>query len=105
MAQMYELKYLPIALKDLEDIAEYITHTFKTPDSAINFLNSIEKSILQIQQFPYSNRIYQPIRILENEYRLLPVKNYVVLYIVKEKQVEIHRIIYAKRDITNIIAP
>ena len=37
------------------------------------------------------------------EYRMLPVKNYLVFYVVTEHDVEIHRIVYSKMDITKII--
>ena len=40
---------------------------------------------------------------LESEYRMLPVKNYIVFYVVTEHEVEIHRIIYAKMNIVNHI--
>ena len=42
-------------------------------------------------------------RQIETEYRALPVKNYLVFYVVKEDEVEIHRIVYAKMDLGKII--
>ncbi|MFZ5598240.1 MAG: type II toxin-antitoxin system RelE/ParE family toxin, partial [Bacillota bacterium] len=50
--------------------------------------------------FPYSCRVYQPVKPLEHEYRILHVKNYAVFYTVKEQEklVEIFRVIYTKRD-------
>ncbi|MBS3943562.1 MAG: type II toxin-antitoxin system RelE/ParE family toxin [Dethiobacter sp.] len=48
----------------------------------------------------YSCRIFQPIKPLEREYRVLLFKNYTVFYTIneQEKLVEIYRVIYAKRD-------
>jgi toxin ParE1/3/4 len=99
---MYEIRYLPLAMKDLTDITTYIADHSKAPKAAMDLLNDLDKSISRLEQFPYSCRVYQPIRELENEYRLLPVKNYAVFYVVKEKVVEIHRVVYAKMDLTRI---
>lgn len=53
--------------------------------------------------FPYSCRVYQPVKPLEQEYRIMSVKNYAVSYTVDEqnKLVEITRVFYAKRDLSN----
>jgi toxin ParE1/3/4 len=40
---------------------------------------------------------------LEADYRILPIKNYLVFYVVTEHEVEICRIIYAKMDMENRI--
>lgn len=100
---MYEIRYLPLARKDLIDITIYISDHLKAPKAAMDLLNALDESISRLEQFPYSCKVYQPIRELENEYRLLPVKNYAVFYVVKEKVVEIHRVVYAKMDLTRII--
>lgn len=100
---MYEIKYLPLARKDLSDITAYIADHLKAPKAALDLLNALDESISRLEQFPYSCKVYQPIRELENEYRLLPVKNYAIFYVVKEKVVEIHRVVYAKMDLTKII--
>jgi toxin ParE1/3/4 len=99
---MYEIKYLPLAKKDLTDITTYIAEHLKAPKAAVDLLNELDKSISRLKQYPYSCKVYQPIKGLENEYRLLPVKNYAVFYVVKEQVVEIHRVVYAKMDLTRI---
>lgn len=100
---MYEIKYLPSARQDLTDIITYIADALKAPKAAMDLINVLDESISRLEQFPYSCPIYYPIKRLENEYRLLPVKNYAVFYVVKDKVVEIHRILYAKMDLTKII--
>ena len=99
----YEIRYLPLARKDLTDITNYITDHLKAPKAAMDLLNALDESISRLEKFPYSCKVYQPIRELENEYRLLPVRNYAIFYVVKEKVVEIHRVVYAKMDLTKII--
>jgi toxin ParE1/3/4 len=100
---MYKLRYLPLALKDLRDITDYIADILKAPGAAMDLLDALDESISKLQQFPYSCRVYQRIEDLDSEYRLLPVKNYLVFYVVEEQVVEIHRIVYAKVDLIKII--
>ena len=100
---MYKLKYLPLAQKDLRDITSYIADNLKAPKAAMDLVDAIDHSIRQLQQFPFSCRVYQAIGPLDDEYRMLPVKNYLVFYVVTEHEVEIRRIVYAKMDIINII--
>lgn len=100
---MYRLKYLPLALEDLREITDYIANTLKSPKAALDLLDNLDESILRIQQYPYSCRLYQTFKGLETEYRLLPIRNYAVFYVVKEQVVEIHRIVYAKRDLANFM--
>ena len=100
---MHKLKYLPLAQKDLVDIIDYIADNLKAPKAAMDLIDALDSSIRLLQQFPYSYKVYQPIQPLETEYRILPVKNYLVFYVVTEDLVEIHRIIYSKMDIKNHI--
>ncbi|MDA8226676.1 MAG: hypothetical protein M0T74_03045 [Desulfitobacterium hafniense] len=57
----------------------------------------------RLKQFPYSCKVFMTIKGLGNEYRLLPVKNYAVFYVVKEQVIEIHRVVYAKMDLAKVI--
>ena len=83
---MYKIRYLPIAQKDLQDIALYFLYNLKSPQAAMNFIETFNESILRLKQYPYSCKLYQSQEPLEFEYRFLPVKNYLVFYIVTEKR-------------------
>jgi|SRR5690554_5884475 len=100
---MYEIIYLPIAKKDLADIVTYIANYLNAPQAAMNIIKTLDQSISKLGNFPYSHKVYQSYEALENEYRLLPIKNYAVFYVIKEEVVEIHRVIYAKMDLLKII--
>ncbi|HBQ86267.1 MAG TPA: type II toxin-antitoxin system RelE/ParE family toxin [Syntrophomonas sp.] len=100
---MYEIRYLPMARKDLADIINYIAGHLQAPKAALDLLNSLDEAISRLEQFPYSCEVYQPIRPLTYEYRLLPVRNYAVFYVVKAQVVEIHRIVYSRMDLNKII--
>lgn len=98
---MYKLSYLPLANRDIADAVNYIADELLAPKAALDLLDALDKSISRLKDFPYSCRVYQPVKPLEQEYRIIPVKNYAVFYTVDEKKklVEITRVIYAKRDL------
>ncbi|MDR2617452.1 MAG: type II toxin-antitoxin system RelE/ParE family toxin [Treponema sp.] len=99
----YTIKYLPVAEKDLLEIAVYISERLEAPKAALNFIDEVEKKIVDLKINPYSHRLYRPSKPIDTEYRLLRVKNYLVFYVVVDDIVEIHRIIYNKRDLSKII--
>jgi toxin ParE1/3/4 len=103
MGKMFKLHYMPLALEDLRNISDYIVDTLQAPKAAVDLLDAMDASISMLRQFPFSCKVYQPIDKLNHEYRILPVKNYLVFYVVGEQVVEIHRVMYAKMDLTNII--
>ncbi|WP_061213300.1 type II toxin-antitoxin system RelE/ParE family toxin [Syntrophomonas wolfei] len=102
---MYEITYLPIAEQDIAEIIIYISNQLKAPKAAIELLDAFDHSIFLLQEFPYAHKIYRLTKPLEEEYRLLPVKNYAVFYVVREqdKSVEVHRVVYAKMDLSQIL--
>jgi len=102
---MYEIIYLPIARQDITEIVLYISGQLKAPQAAVQLLDAFDHSISLLAEFPYAHRLFHPIRPLEEEYRMLPVKNYAVFYVVREqpKIIEIQRIFYSRMDISNLI--
>ena len=100
---MSEVKYLPSFQQDLNAITEYIMFTLKAPQAALNLLDELEESINNLKLYPLAHRLYRPIKPIQAEYRILTVKNYLVFYIVHEDNIEIHRIIYKKRNLSQLI--
>ena len=100
---MNKIKYLPIAQKDLNYIILYFLDNLKSPKAAMDFIETLDKCILRLKEYPYSCKLYQSQETLEFEYRFLPVKNYLVFYIVTENIIEIHRVVYAKMNLEKII--
>lgn len=100
---MYNLSYLPSARKDISEIVFYIAEHLKAAKAAVDLVDAFDKSIQRLQQFPYSCKVYQSSMPLKEEYRLLPIKNYAVFYVVRDDIVEIHRVIYSKMNFESII--
>jgi addiction module RelE/StbE family toxin len=99
----YAIKYLPVAKKDLLEIIGYISEKLDAPKAALNLIDELEKKIMDLKINPYSHRLYRPSKPIDTEYRLLGVKNYLVFYVVADNTVEIHRIIYNKRNFSEIL--
>lgn len=100
---MLKLKYLPLAQKDLRNIISYIVDHLKAPKAAMDLVDTLDNSILRLQQFPFSCKLYQAMEPLDIEYRMLSVKNYLVFYVVTELEVEIHRIIYSRMNLVSAV--
>jgi plasmid stabilization system protein ParE len=96
---MYSLTYLPSALSDLDGIVTYISNNLDAPRTAAKLRLEFDRKILALPKNPLRHRIYISQDTLKFEYRKLPVKNYSVFYVVKEDLVEIHRVLYSRRNI------
>jgi len=94
MSDKYQINYLPVAKKDLNNIIDYIQTD--NSSAALNLLNDIDKSISQLENFPYKGKIPEDNYLQSKGYRMLVVKNYIVFYVVYEniKEVEIRRILH-----------
>ena len=100
---MFEIKYLPSFQQELNAIIDYIIFTLEAPKAALNLIDELEKLINKLKVFPLAHRLYRPIKPIQTEYRVLTVKNYLVFYVVLEETIEIHRIIYKKRNLSQLI--
>ena len=97
---MYKLEYLPVARQDMIDIVRYISRELSNPEAAERLAGEMIEAADRLMDFPYTNRVYHPIRPLKQEYRRLLVQNYIIFYYVDEqnKLITISRVIYARRE-------
>ena len=91
----YKIRYLPLAVQDLHEIAGYLSGFY--PGSASRVLRELERRIAQLRQMP---RMY-PVYPLEPDYRKLTASQYLVFYRVTDETqtVEIHRVLRASWDL------
>lgn len=94
----FEVQYLPLALSDLEEIFLYICTVLEAPAAAEHLRSEIDNAVNNLCLFPYAHHVYRTEKTLKNEYRRIAVKNFSVFYTVANTAVEIHRVIYSKRD-------
>jgi addiction module RelE/StbE family toxin len=100
---MYKVHYLPLALDDLKDIVRYIADTLESPRAGENFILKLDREVKKIAVNPFRCRLYTSSEILKYDYRVLHINNYSLFYTVEIKKIEIHRIIYSRRDIERIL--
>lgn len=87
----YEIEYLPFAMQDLEDIADYLSRfysgTFK------KFMNVFEKHLSSLRDMLY-------IGIEYGDYRKFVVSDYHIFYkvIVEKNLIQVYRILHGARD-------
>ncbi|MCL2747368.1 MAG: type II toxin-antitoxin system RelE/ParE family toxin [Oscillospiraceae bacterium] len=90
---MYDLDFLPVAKRDINEIILYISDTLDAPQAALELLDALETGIDHLKEFPYMCRLYDIGLSLEFEYRALPVKNYLVYYVVLEEKKPLRSIV------------
>src|SRR4030065_2075795 len=98
MANKYTIRYFPIAVDDLVSIFDWIAN-----DSHFNagaFLKKLDHNILNLKNHPFLGRIPRDENIKEFGYRVLIIESYLVFYVVREKTVEIHRVIHCTPNLT-----
>lgn len=99
----YQIKYLPVARRDLQDIVDYIAFDLEVPEIAIKMLTTLETNILSLKENPFRGSIYTSSRKHNCQYRKLFVKNYLIFYLVLEDTVEIQRVFYNRRSMDRLI--
>jgi toxin ParE1/3/4 len=95
MSEAYEIRYLSTAEKDLIEVFEYIKKD--NPTAAISQLEKFDKSISQLALNPFLGVIPKDERLKRLGYRMLIVDRYLVFYVIKNKTVQVRRIVHGAR--------
>jgi len=93
--EIYQIRYLRTAEKDLLDIFEYIKKD--KPTAAESLLEKFDRLISQLADVPFIGVIPKDERLEKLGYRMLIVDKYLVFYVVKGRVVQIRRIIHGAR--------
>lgn len=91
---MYKVELSERAIIDLNEIYNYIYYNLVNPIVAIRFREQIPKSISRLEIFPFMGKRYY-----ETDLRLIYFKNYLIIYSVMNKNVEILRVIHKKQNL------
>lgn len=97
------VKFSPEALKDLDEIYDYIANVLKSPDAADNTVNKIlDKTDLLSDDPEIGTQLF-----FENDlfsgYRYIVSDNYLAFYRITNESVFVDRVIYGKRDYMKIL--
>ena len=76
----YMIKINPRAIRDLDNIFEYIATEKLSPENARGQFNRIKNAILQLDTFPHSHQERTEGRFADKGYRQLIIDNYIVIF-------------------------
>ena len=99
--ERYDVKMFLVAQNDLRDIVEYLNTL--SPDAATRYYNLIIEKIETLTTMPKRCPLAKDTQLRLRGYRMLPVKNYIVFYVVNEKTVEIRMILFARRQYEGLL--
>jgi plasmid stabilization system protein ParE len=91
----YEIRYLPVAEKDLVEILDYIARD--DPEVARRFVDRIENGIGNLARLPKAGRRTRDARLQRLGYRMLVLDEYLVFYVLIGRTVQIRRILHGAR--------
>jgi len=100
-----KIDYSPSAIRDLDQIGEYIENELKSPAAALSTVTGIQDAIDNLSVFPLMGASLSSIVNIDTDYRFLVCGNYLAFYRTNEKNVYIDRILYGKRDYITVLFP
>ena len=103
MPKKYKVQFMSLAIKDISEITGYIADVLSAPQAANDLLTKIGKAVEPLERFPFAFPIYKDTAFAKLGYRIRPVDNYLLFYVVIGNVVEIRRVIYAKRNLPELL--
>ena len=97
--KQYKVEITREALRDMEDIYNYIAIDLLAPENAIGQYNRIADEILTLDTFPERYRIMESEPEKSMELRRMLVDNYSVFYTIREDKVIVTDVLYTASDI------
>ena len=92
------LCYSPLAQRDLDEIYDYLSIELRNPAAAAETVDAILSEAESLEAFPLVGSLVDGLSLTADEYRFLPVRNYLVFYRVTEAMVFVDRILHKRRD-------
>ena len=100
MPEKYTVNITTQAQEQLKEMISYINCTLQAPGTAMKMLDTLEKEIASLAQFPNRVPLTEEEPWHSQGIHKLPVKNYLIYFWVDEeaKKVQVIGIIYGRRD-------
>lgn len=94
--QKYKIIIYPSAQNDFQEIKDYFTNKLKISPNTLfqKFYDSLD--ILETN--PLIHHLMTDTYLQQLGYRMYPIDNFLVFYIVENDEVQIHRFLYGRRD-------
>ena len=100
---MYKIKFSNYLYEDLESSINYIKYVLQNPVAAQRLKNEVKKAFEKIKKNPFIYPVVPVEYLASKGYRFMVIKNYMLFFKVKEKQINIDRFLYGPRDWINIL--
>ena len=100
---MVSIKYSRAAMRDLEQIGDYIVMEQKSPVSALATVRRIQDSIDRLEYAPHIGSPLSARYANVSDYRYLVCGSYLVFYREQSGLVYVDRILHGKRDYLSIL--
>ncbi len=101
MAQSYKVRIYPTAEQDLAEIVNYLNTL--SQQAALKYYDMLTKEIAGLSTMPERYPHPRDLALTAKGYRCLIVKDYLVFYMVVGDTVQIHRILYGRRDYQSLL--
>ncbi len=101
MARNYKVKIYPAAQRDLAEIVDYLNTLSK--QAALKYYDILTEEIASLSTMPERYPHPKDLALTAKGYRCLTVKDYLVFYMVVGDTVQIHRILYGRRDYQSLL--
>jgi len=99
----YKLSFLPLFESDLIEITDYITNNLNNPEVALRLVDDIEIAINRRLETPLAFAPYPTSKNRPYPYYRINIRNFSVFYVVIGDTMEVRRVLYAKRNIDNLL--
>lgn len=96
----YKLCILPLFEDDLNEIVDYISIRLQNPIAAENFVDAVEAAIYERLSCAEEFEPYHSAKERRYPYYRIQVKNYTIFYVVIGDTMEVRRIVYSRRDLS-----
>jgi plasmid stabilization system protein ParE len=101
---MYKLLFTTNFKDDVKQSVKYIKHTLQAPVAAERLKAEIKRTYKIIKDTPFIYPVVPNDYLASMGFRFTMVKNYMLFYIVEEKQINVIRFLYGHRDWINILS-
>ena len=92
----YNVKVSPAAQNDFFDIVEHLETL--SPEAAEQYFELFMEKTSMLAKTPESCPLARDTQLRLRGYRMLPIENYIVFYVISGRNVELRRILYSRRQ-------
>jgi plasmid stabilization system protein ParE len=100
---MYKINFSSYLYEDVESSINYIKYVLQNPIAAQRLKDEVKKTYKKIKGNPFIYPTVPVEHLALKGYRFTMVKNYILFFRVKEKEINIERFLYGPRNWINIL--